>query len=163
MGRADADDLASVGRAVPMAPSRPKRPRPRPTPPATTPVAVVRAYIGRINAGDPDGLAKLAAERTRFVDATGGRFTLSREAWAGYFADFPDYRILVERIFAHGPRVAVFGVASGSYRGGGVRTPGAAWRFPAAWSATVRSGKVVEWRVYGDIEPMLKSAGLGRS
>jgi len=66
-------------------------------------------------------------------------------------------------MFARGSTVAVFGVASGSHRGRGPATPGAAWRFPAAWSATVRSGKVVEWRVYGDIEPMLKSAGVGRS
>ena len=122
---------------------------------------MVRAYIGRINAGDPDGLAKLGAKRVRFVDATGGEHSLSRDAWAAYFSDFPNYRIRVERILSHGPSVAVFGVASGSYRG---RTsPRAAWRFPAAWSARVRAGKIVEWRVYGDIEPMLKSAGVGRS
>jgi len=96
--------------------------------------------------------------RTRFVDATGGRYTLNREAWAAYFADFPDYRIRVERVISDGPTVAVFGVASGSYRG---RT-GAAWHFPAAWYATVRAGKLVEWRVYGDIEPMRRSAGVGR-
>jgi predicted ester cyclase len=127
------------------------------------PVATIRAYIGRINAGDPEGLAKLATERTRFVDATGGRHVLSREAWAAYFADFPDYHIRVERIFSHGTSVAVFGVASGSYRGRGAASPGPAWRFPAAWSARVRAGKVTEWRVYGDIEPMLRSAGVGRS
>ena len=97
------------------------------------------------------------------MDATGVRHTLGREAWAAYFADFPDYHIRVESVQSDGPTVAVFGVASGSYRGRGATTPGAAWRFPAAWLATVRSGKVVEWRVYGDIEPMMKSAGLGRS
>jgi len=145
-----------------MVPSSPKRSRPRRSRPVS-PVAVVRAYIGRINAGDPDGLAKLGAERTRFVDATGGRHTLTREAWAAYFADFPDYRIRVERVVSHGTTVAVFGAASGSYRGQGATTPGVAWRFPAAWCATVLAGKLVEWRVYGDIEPMLKSAGVGRS
>jgi len=129
----------------------------------TTPAAVVRAYIRRINTGDVPGLAKLATERTRFVDATGAHHRLRAEAWAAYFADFPDYRIRVERMLADGSTVAVFGVASGSYRGRGARTPGSAWRFPAAWRATVRAGRVVEWRVYGDIEPMLKSAGVGRS
>jgi len=131
--------------------------------PDTTPVTIVRAYIDRINAGDPEGLAKLSSDRIRFVDATGGRHALTREVWAAYFADFPDYRIRVERIFANGPNVAVVGVASGSYRGRGASVPGAAWRFPASWSATVRGGKLVEWRVYGDIEPMLKSAGVGRA
>jgi predicted ester cyclase len=143
-----------------MTPSPPKHSRPGRS---TNPLAIVHAYIGRINAHDPEGLGNLATERTRFVDATGGRHALRREAWAAYFADFPDYRIDVERMFAHGPTVAVFGTASGSYRGRGRSAPEAAWRFPAAWSATVRSGKVVEWRVYGDIEPMLKSAGVGRS
>ncbi len=131
--------------------------------PTASPIETVRAYVRRINASDPDGLAKLSTSKTRFVDATGGQYVLRREAWAAYFADFPDYRIRVERIFSQGPQVAVFGLASGSYRGRGTSTPGAAWRFPAAWSAIVRAGKVTEWRVYGDIEPMLKSAGLGRS
>ena len=130
---------------------------------AATPVAVVRAYIGRINAADPEGLARLATERPRFVDATGVRHVLTRAAWAAYFADFPDYRIRVERMFARGSTVAVFGVASGSYRGRGAGTPGEAWRFPAAWRAVVRAGKVVEWQVYADIEPMMRSAGAGRS
>ena len=119
----------------------------------------MRAYIARINAGDPEGLARLMTGRTRFVDATGGRHPLHREAWAAYFADFPDYRIRVERTLAEGPTVAVFGVARGSYRG---RTR-AAWQFPAAWCATVRAGRIVEWRVFGDVEPMLRSAGVGRS
>ena len=145
-----------------MAPSRSLRSRPR-RPASKSPVGVVRSYIGRINAGDAAGLRKLAVPWTKFVDATGGRHVLGREAWEAYFADFPDYHICAERILAVGPTVAVFGVASGSYRGRGSTTPGAAWRFPAAWRATVRSGKVVEWRVYGDIEPMLKSAGVVRS
>jgi len=97
------------------------------------------------------------------VDATGGRHVLGRDAWASYFADFPDYRIRVERMLADGSTVAVFGLASGSFRGRGRTSPGARWRFPAAWRGTVRAGKVVEWRVYGDIEPMLQSAGRGRS
>jgi len=160
VGPDDADDLKPLARTVRMAPSRSRHRR---SPPTITPVAVVRAYIARINARDPEGLAPLMTERTRFVDATGGRYTLSREAWAAYFADFPDYRVRVERIFSAGPTVAVFGIASGSYRGRGGTTPGAAWRFPAAWSATVRAGKIVEWRVYGDVEPMLRSAGVGRS
>ncbi|HXY12447.1 MAG TPA: nuclear transport factor 2 family protein [Thermoplasmata archaeon] len=127
-----------------------------------SPVRTVREYIARINAQDLDGLAKLATARTRFVDATGGEYVLSPDAWAAFFGEFPDYRIRVDRIFSRGNRVAVFGLASGSYRGQGTTSSGAAWRFPAAWYALVRAGRVAEWRVYGDIEPMMKSAGRGR-
>jgi predicted ester cyclase len=136
--------------------------KPRRGPPGRDPVATVRAYIDRINAHDPEGLSKLAVARARFVDASGGEFVLSRKAWASYFALFPDYRIRAERFVSTGRAVAVFGVASGSFRGRGRRASGAAWRFPAAWYAVVRAGKVAEWRVYGDIERMLESAGLGR-
>ena len=146
-----------------MAARRTRRtPAPR-VPRSRSPVEVVRAYIRRINAGDSQGLGRLGGANLRFVDATGGVHALTAEAWAAYFEEFPDYRIRIEKIFSDGRSVAVFGVASGSYRGRGAKSPGAAWRFPAAWHATVRGGKLLEWRVYGDIEPMLRSAGHGRS
>lgn len=88
---------------------------------------------------------------------------LSREAWASYFALFPDYRIHVDRIFSRGGSVAIFGTARGSYHGRGRRSSQSAWRIRAAWLAIVRAGKIAEWRVYADIEPMRKSAGLDRS
>jgi predicted ester cyclase len=126
------------------------------------PVGTVREYIARINAGDVAGLAELAAAEVRFVDAVGAVHPLTRDAWAAYFSDFPDYRIRVEQVLSDGESVAVFGSASGSFQGKGDSVPGTAWRFPAAWKAIVRAGKLVEWRVYGDVEPMLRSAGHGR-
>jgi ketosteroid isomerase-like protein len=121
------------------------------------PVEAVRAYVARINAGDAAGLAALATADHRFVDATGVAHPggLGREGWEGYFASFPDYRIEVEETFASGAAVAVFGWASGS-------RAGAAWRFPAAWRAVVREGRLHEWRVYADVEPMLRSLGRRR-
>jgi len=125
-------------------------------------VEVVRAYVRRINAGDAVGLGRVGGAHVRFVDARGAVHDLTPDAWASFFAQFPDYRIRVAQVIADGPHVALFGRASGSYLGRGRTTPIAAWRFPAAWRATVRAGKLVEWRVYGDIEPMLRSAGVGR-
>ena len=144
-----------------------KRKTPRPalskvTPRGNDAIEIVRRYISRINAGDPVGLARLAGERIRFVDATGAHHSLGREAWEAYFSDFPDYRIQVDEIFSYGSSVAVFGSASGSFKGRGASVPGAAWQFPAAWRAKLRAGKLVEWQVYGDIEPMLRSASVGR-
>lgn len=128
-----------------------------------TAVSVVKRYIARINAGDSAGLAELSGAGLRFVDATGAKHVLSRDAWDSYFSEFPDYRIEVKQILSEGGSVGVFGTASGSYRGRGTNVPGAAWQTPAAWRARVRFGKIVEWQVYLDVEPMLQSAGLGRS
>lgn len=126
-------------------------------------VETVKEYIARINAGDAARLAELAAADLRFIDATGSEFTLGKEDWEAYFSAFPDYRIEVEEIFSRGGSVAAFGSARGSFQGRGESVPGASWHFPAAWRAQVRAGKLVEWQVYGDVEPMLQSAGQGRS
>lgn len=122
----------------------------------------VKAYLARINAGDAAGLAEISAPDLRFVDALGKEYPLGREGWEAYFSDFPDYRIEVTTIQSDGTMVAIFGTASGSFRGYGTGVPGAAWRVPAAWRAIVRAGKLVEWQVYCDVEPMLRSAGRGR-
>jgi len=129
---------------------------------ASTPLGVVRQYIRRINAGDARGLAQLAGPKLPFVDATGAGFILTEEGWRAYFADFPDYRIEVEVVLAAGTSVAVFGWASGSFKGRGAAAPWSAWRVPAAWRAVVRAGKLVQWQVVCDAEPMLRSAGRAR-
>lgn len=133
------------------------------SPNAKNPVGLVKGYIARINAGDPAGLATVAGTDPRFIDATGTEFKLTSEAWARFFEDFPDYRVRVEEILSEGESVAVFGTASGSFRAKGNTVPGAAWSFPAAWKAIVRDGKLIEWRIYGDIEAMMRSAGRARS
>jgi ketosteroid isomerase-like protein len=128
------------------------------------PIETVRQYVGRINASDTAGLAGLVTEDHRFVDAEGTTHQrgLTREGWAGYFEIFPDYQIVVETIFANGETVAAFGHASGSFQGKGAETPALAWRFAAAWKAVVRGGKIFEWRVYADVEPMMRSMGARR-
>ena len=128
------------------------------------PIEIVRHYVGRINAGDTAGLGSLVTEDHRFVDAEGTAHPrgLTRDGWAGYFEIFPDYRIEVEVILANGDTVAAFGYASGSFQGKGAEKSGGAWRFPAAWKAVVRGEKILEWRVYADIEPMMRSMGMRR-
>ena len=123
------------------------------------PVEIVGHYVGRINAGDTAELGALVTDDHRFVDAEGTAHPrgLTHEGWSGYFEIFPDYRIDVEVIFANGETVAAFGHASGSFQG-----KGAAWRFPAAWKAVVRGGEILEWRVYADVEPMMRSMGMRR-
>jgi ketosteroid isomerase-like protein len=124
---------------------------------------VARAFVERINARDVAGLAELMDEHHEFVDATGavhaGREHM-REGWAQYFGAFPDYAVEVVQAVGVGEVVAMFGWATGSFRGG--VSPDARWRIPAAWKAVVRHERVLKWSVYCDVEPMLRSMGVKR-
>jgi uncharacterized protein (TIGR02246 family) len=125
------------------------------------PIATVRRFVASINAGDIDRLAAIMTEDHRFIDATGtvhaGREPML-QGWRQYFTGFPDYRIEVEDAIAQEDRVAVFGWASGSFQG----NPERAWRIPAAWMAVVSGDRIAEWRVYSDIEPMMRSMEIRR-
>lgn len=147
-----------------MSARRRQRRQDRPTPAAGPKSAgrAVKDFISRINAADPAGIVRCSSARLRFIDATGAVHSLGNRAWASYLADFPDYQIRVDQTISRGSTVAIFGIASGSFKGRGTTIRGASWRVPAAWRAVVRAGKVVEWQVYLDVEPMLQSAGLGR-
>lgn len=67
--------------------------------------------------------------------------------WRGYFAMCPDYWIRTDRVMAEGDTALAVGEAGGTI-------DGVAWRTPAAWMATVREGKVAEWRVFADNKPV---------
>ncbi len=127
---------------------------------------IARWFIDAINAHDADAIADLLTDDHLFVDAM-DRVTQSREAmragWRSYFGWFPDYRIEAAEVISRGDTAAIFGHASGTFAGGERGRPGASWRIPAAWKAVVRSGLVAEWRVYTDIEPMLRSMGADRA
>jgi hypothetical protein len=104
-------------------------------------------------------------EDHRFVDATGavhvGREKM-RSGWESYFAAFPEYRIEVETSIANEGVVALFGWASGTSQADPGQGTGRSWRFPAAWKAVVRGGRIAEWQVCCDVEPMLRSMGVHR-
>jgi len=139
------------------------RARPRGSEAEQQAIALVKQFIARINAHDPVGLGLLSLPGLRFIDATGTRYSLGKPGWKRYFSTFPDYRMTVDGIVSDGTTVAIFGSARGSFKGRGRRAAGAAWHLPVAWRARVRAGKVVEWQVYCDVEPMLQSSGRGRA
>jgi len=68
----------------------------------------------------------------------------------GYFGMFPDYEIRVERMLTENGIVAVFGSASGTYKGKRGLVPENRIVMPAAWRAGVENGKVKLWQVYSD-------------
>lgn len=121
--------------------------------------AVVEAFVRAINRQDVEALAGLMTEEHRFIDALGnvfdGRETM-RDAWKAYFRMVPDYTITVDEFFADEPIVVLLGTAQGCYAAGGKVTAERRWSTPVAIRAFVQEGRIAEWRVYADNEPLRK-------
>lgn len=87
---------------------------------------------------------ELMKEDHVFVDSGGGR-TEGREEcleiWQEFFSAFPGYKNIFETIGTHGDLVVMVGRSVTSDE----RLEGS-----AIWTAEVRDGGVVEWRVYED-------------
>ncbi len=119
--------------------------------------SVAQAFIRAINRQDADALAELMTEQHRFIDGMGtafeGRETL-RRGWTKYFQMVPDYTVAVDETFCDGPVVAMLGTAQGTYAPHGEVKPENHWTTPTAFRAFIQDGKVAEWRVYCDNEPM---------
>ena len=108
--------------------------------------------VARINAHDPSGIIALCTADHVFTDSLGstlsGRERL-KEAWAGYFSLFPDYRIEIQSAVAQDTLVLACGFASATHA-----ASQETWRIPAAWRARVADGHIVEWQVYADNKPV---------
>jgi ketosteroid isomerase-like protein len=147
------------------------------------PLEVAMDFIKRINAGDINSLCELMTENHIFQDALGKRFMgreTMRQGWSQYFKMVADYQAHADEFFVTDERVAIFGTASGRYvspqisstkAGNGAPAPAASqgaesalgpngfWEVPAAWRAVVQDGKIAEWRVYADNQPLRKLMG----
>jgi ketosteroid isomerase-like protein len=119
--------------------------------------SVARGFVRAINLQDVDALAALMTEGHRFVDSLGytaeGREKM-QAAWAAYFLMVPDYTITVEETYCDGPVVVMLGVAQGTYAPDGQLKAENRWKTPAAFRALIEDGKVAEWRVYADNDPI---------
>jgi uncharacterized protein (TIGR02246 family) len=120
-------------------------------------ITAAQAFIRAINRQDVDTLANLMTEDHRFTDALGnvvaGRDKM-RAGWAAYFRMVPDYTVAVEETYSDGPVVIMLGMATGTYSPDGQLKPENRWTIPVALRAVIRDGKVSEWKVYADNEPM---------
>ncbi|WP_404961254.1 nuclear transport factor 2 family protein [Streptomyces sp. 147326] len=108
------------------------------------PTSVVVRFNDCINRRDLGGLAGLMPPDHTFVDTRGavvsGRESCL-EAWRGFFASFPDYRNAFASLTAREDVVTVVGHSVCSEPG---------LEGPALWTARIRDGQVVEWRVHED-------------
>jgi ketosteroid isomerase-like protein len=131
----------------------------------SNPRDVALAFVHRINHHDVGGLVALMSKDHRFVDGLGqevkGREQMEK-GWSGYFSWFPDYSINVDDVLSDGNMVAMFGTAEGTYAAKEDLARDAHWKIPAAWKAVVRDGRIAEWRVYADNEPVWKIMGVKR-
>jgi len=65
-----------------------------------------------------------------------------------------DYSIEIHEIFVKGPVVVMLGVAQGSFAVDGKLIIEERWSTPASFRAFIEEGKVTEWRVFADNEPV---------
>lgn len=111
------------------------------------PTAAVISFIDCINRGDLDGLGTLMTEDhtlTVLDEAPLVGRAANLEAWAGYFASFPQYVIYPSAIAARGAEIAVLGTTTGSHLG---LPDEEELALDVIWRAEVREGRLSRWRV----------------
>jgi uncharacterized protein (TIGR02246 family) len=122
-----------------------------------SPLSVAQAFARAINAHDVDAVADLMSDGHVFIDSLGtvvrGKETM-RKGWEGYFRMVPNYTLTIDEIYASENTVVMLGAAHGTYSPDGHLAPENDWKTPAAFRATIEDGKVKEWRVYADNEPI---------
>lgn len=135
-------------------------------------IETAKEFVAAINRQDVEGLVALMTEEHCFTDSLGnaarGRESM-RQAWTLYFQMVPDYTLEIDETFAQDAAVVMLGTARGTYSHAfetvqqtGMPTPDGTskyalrWQTPAAVRALVEDGKVAEWRVYADNEPLRK-------
>jgi ketosteroid isomerase-like protein len=119
-------------------------------------VQIARAFVEAINAHDPKAIVALTTPDHHFIDSLGHTIESDKllAAWQGYFGMVPDYTITVTRYVPDGDDVIAYGTAAGRYATDGKLLAENEWSVPAAWRARIRDGKIAEWQVYADNEPI---------
>ncbi len=119
--------------------------------------SVAHAFAQAISRQEVAALAELMTPDHRFIDSLGnvveGREKM-RAGWAGYFRMVPDYTVTIEETYSDGAVVVMLGFAHGTYAPDGKLRDENRWRTAAALRAVIDDGKVAEWRVYADNEPI---------
>ena len=116
----------------------------------TITVDVVSKFVECINAEDLDGLCSLMTDDFTFIDY-GGKVErgkdVMRQGFKGYFSDYPQYKIITEKVLTGGTGVAIIGKTTGSHI-----SPEVEVKETVLWTAEIRDGKVAQWRIYADTD-----------
>jgi hypothetical protein len=123
---------------------------------------VAAAFVALINARDTEGILAAVTPGSRFFvegeSPTGGRESL-RDAWAGYFAAFPDYEIHVDESIEKDDAAYLVGHTVGSH----VPEELESVHGSVIWRCEVVDGLVDEWSVHPSSPANRMSFGLGRA
>jgi ketosteroid isomerase-like protein len=114
---------------------------------------IVLEFIEAINKHDVEHIYEMLPDEHVFIDSQGLEFAgkeMMKKGWGDYFEIFPDYKIELTEYFENGNSHALFGYASGSYKGNKEDDPDCFWKLPAAWRAVIENGKIKLWQVYAD-------------
>lgn len=108
----------------------------------TTPETVMLAFNEAINTRDLDRLAHLMTDDHVFIDSAKVHLVGKEQvlaAWQGFFASFPEYRNVLDRIDADGETATAFGHSI---------CPGVnELEGPAIWTAITEGHGVRVWQV----------------
>lgn len=110
-------------------------------------------FVNAINAHDVERIYALMADDHLFIDTYASEVHGNenmKKSWDGYFEWFPDYRIEVTDTFTDRGKVALFGIARGTYHGIKTADNRNHYRLPAAWQVRVENNKVKLWQVICD-------------
>ncbi len=111
---------------------------------------VALKFVEVINAGDSRELVKLQTEDFTLIDMAGDVFR-GRDGWQDYFSSYPKYKIHAQHVLMSGNGVAIIGKTTGSHV-----PPELEEKETVLWTAEIRNGLVVEWRIYSDIVEVKK-------
>jgi ketosteroid isomerase-like protein len=114
---------------------------------------IILDFVAAINSGSVEKICDLMTEDHLFIDSQDNRVMGKenmKQAWIGYFALFPDYKIEVNEILERDSLVCILGYASGTYKNLKDESNSNYWRIPAAWTAIVKDKLIKVWQVYAD-------------
>ncbi|HNW98940.1 MAG TPA: nuclear transport factor 2 family protein [Bacteroidales bacterium] len=110
-------------------------------------------FVKHINNHNVEEIAAFLSDDHCFIDAYGQNIIgkdKMKKAWEVYFDWFPDYVINISEIIAGSQCTAMFGYASGTYKGAKDKMNSNYWRLPSAWKIIVENNKIKHWQVYCD-------------
>lgn len=117
-------------------------------------IELVSQFNDCINRQDIARLAEFMTDDHALIDSAGGSVRGKEAvlaAWRGFFKAFSDYRNVFEQYHCRGGLIVISGCSTCSDK----RLDG-----PAIWTATLRRGKLSEWRVYEDTRENRQRLGL---
>jgi len=123
-------------------------------------VAVAISFVDHVNRADVAGLSAVMSvdhELRVFDEAPVIGRAANSEAWAGYFAGFPDYVIYPHTVAADGETVAILGHTTGSHLGLG---DDAEARLTLIWLVRARAGEALSWTLLEDTPAHRSTYGL---